>query len=436
MNSLLDGPGGRTIGTVAARPAVARLRRTRWHLTALITAVTATALTILGLVAATIDSRSRDHAIDNSLDRVVTGLYRAINLPPDEDAVDLSQIENDTLANGETAVMIVSSDGDGKWTESYAHLRSWLPKDDGAAALADDAVFADETVFRDGFDNMGRPVRIAATPISWENSRVKAVVIAGTNPGLWDRDRALLIWGLAVGGGTLVALSAIAGHVLSGRSMRQVMVMVEEQERFLGDAAHELRTPLTTLRLVTEPRERAAPDSRRALTDARSLGDRMERIVAGLLARARMQAGVTTMERVQLLLDQLTEAVVEEFPQANIAVQVNPTVVVGDPSLLSLAVRNLIENAIVHGAVNRSAPIEVHVADGRVRVRDHGAGINPQLSSNPFQRGVTGGRGSGIGLALVAWIADLHGGSASMEPAAGGGTIVSIALPPPPLDHS
>jgi two-component system OmpR family sensor kinase len=142
------------------------------------------------------------------------------------------------------------------------------------------------------------------------------------------------------------------------------------------------------------------------------------------------------MERVQLLLDQLTEAVVEEFPEANIAVQVNPTVVVGDPSLLSLAVRNLIENAIVHGAVNRSAPIEVHVADGRVRVRDHGAGINPQLSSNPFQRGVTGGRGSGIGLALVAWIADLHGGSASMEPAAGGGTIVSIALPPPPLDHS
>ncbi|WP_406236610.1 sensor histidine kinase [Nocardia sp. NBC_01009] len=436
MSSLPAPLGGRSIGSAADRPAVARLRRTRWQLTALITAITATSLIILGLVAATIDSRSRDHAIDNSLDRVVTGLYRAVNLPPGEDILDLSQLENDALANGETAVMIVSSDGDGKWTESYAHLRTWLPADDGAAALADDAIFAGETVFRNGFDNMGRPVRIAATPISWEDSRIQAVVIAGTNPGLWDRDRALLIWGLVVGGATLVALSAIAGHLLSGRSMRQAMVMVEEQEQFLGDAAHELRTPLTTLRLVTEPRERAPQENQRALTDARALGDRMERIVAGLLARARMQAGVTTMEQVQLLLDQLTESVVEEFPQANIVVQAHPTVVIGDPGLLSLAVRNLIENAIVHGAVNRSAPIEVHVADGRVSVRDHGAGINPQLSSNPFQRGVTAGRGSGIGLALVAWIADLHGGNASMEPAAGGGTIVSIALPPPSLGHA
>lgn len=111
--------------------------------------------------------------------------------------------------------------------------------------------------------------------------------------------------------------------------------------------------------------------------------------------------------------------------------QANPSVVVGDPNLLSLAVRNLIENAITHGAVNRGAPVEVHVADGRISVRDHGAGLTPQLSSSPFARGVSGGRGSGIGLALVAWIAELHGGTATMEPAAGGGTITSIMLPPP-----
>ncbi|WP_280445516.1 sensor histidine kinase [Nocardia brasiliensis] len=424
--------GIRSAGFTGARPAVARLRRTRWLLTALITGITATCLIILGVVAATIDARSRHNAIDNSLDRVVTGLWRSIDFDLDAQAIDLEQVKRDDLANGETAVLIVRTDENGHWREIYGHLRSWLPASVGAEALADDAVRTSGTVFQDDHDSAGRPVRLAATPVSWEDTTTQAVVIAGTNPGLRDRDRALLLWGLVVGGLTLVALSALAAHALSGRSMRQAMVLIEEQERFLGDAAHELRTPLTTLGLVTAPRRRNPHEVERALADAGALGARMERIVTGLLARARMQAGVTTMERVQLLLDQLTESVVEEF-QASIIVQSNPTVVVGDPNLLSLAVRNLLENAITHGAINPGAPIEVHVADGRVSVRDHGAGLHPQLSSNPFERGVTGGRGSGIGLALVAWIAELHGGTATMEPAPGGGTLATIALPPPTL---
>ncbi|MFG1794049.1 sensor histidine kinase [Nocardia sp. NPDC049149] len=425
-------PRGDITSLTNPRPAVARLRRTRWLLTALITVITATSLVILGVLAATIDARSRHNAVDNSLDRVVSGLWRALDFDPDEQAINLDQVKQDDLANGEMAVMIVTNDDNGRWREIYGHLRSWLPASNGVAAMADDAVRVSGTVFQDSRDSAGRPVRLAATPAYWEDTKTRAVVIAGTNPGLHDRDRALLLWGLVVGGLTLVVLSAIAAHGISGRSMRQALALIEEQERFLGDAAHELRTPLTTLGLVTAPRRRNPHEVERALTDASALGAKMERIVAGLLARARMQAGVTTMERVQLLLDQLTEAVVEEF-KSEILVQTTPTVVVGDPNLLSLAVRNLIENAITHGAVNPGAPVEVYVGDGRVSVRDHGAGLNPQLSSNPFQRGVTGGRGSGIGLALVAWIAELHGGAATMEPAPGGGTIATIALPPPTL---
>ncbi|PXX66387.1 signal transduction histidine kinase [Nocardia tenerifensis] len=392
--------------------------------------ITATCLIILGVLAAAIDARSRHNAVDDALDRVVTGLWRSIDFNPDEQAIDLGLVERDDLANGETAVMIVTNDDNGHWREIYGHLRSWLPPTNGAEALADDAVRAGGIVFRDGHDSAGRPVRLAATPIFWEDTDTQAVVLAGTNPGLMDRDRALLLWALIVGGLTLVALSGLAAHALSGRSMRQALALVAEQERFLGDAAHELRTPLTTLGLVTAPRRRSPQEVERALADAGELGAKMERIVAGLLARARMQAGVTTMERVQLLLDQLTESVIEEFT-ANIVVQSSPTVVIGDPNLLSLAVRNLIENALTHGTINPAAPVEVHVADGRVSVRDHGAGLQPQLSSNPFARGVTGGRGSGIGLALVAWIAELHGGTATMEPAPGGGAIATIALPPP-----
>ncbi|WP_435593604.1 sensor histidine kinase [Nocardia sp. bgisy118] len=423
------------IATSDARPAIRRLRRTRWQLTTLITAVTATCLIILGLVATTIDARSRDKAMDDAIDRVATGVNRSVSLLED-DTFDISQVENYDLANGETAVLVLSNDGAGRWQERYSHLRSWLPKEEIVQGVVDDATVATDTIFRDGTDSQGRPVRLVAQHMIWDDSSIEAVVIAGANPGVFDRERALLLWGLVVGGLTLVILSGMAAHWLSGRSMRQVTVMLEEQERFLGDAAHELRTPLTTLGLVTAPRRRNPHEVERALDDARALGSRMERIVAGLLARARMQAGVTKMERVQLLLDQLTEAVIEEFPNAGIVARTQPSVVVGDPGLLSLAVRNLLENAVTHGAMNRGAPVEVYVTEGRVSVRDHGPGLNPQVASNPFQRGVTGGRGSGIGLALVAWIAELHGGTVTMEPAAGGGALATIALPPPVLGQS
>ncbi|MEV6273713.1 HAMP domain-containing sensor histidine kinase [Nocardia sp. NPDC051832] len=420
------------ISSATVRPTVARMRRTRWQLTGLITAVTTVCLIVLGVVAAVIDARSRDQSVDDAINRVATGVSRSIGLGTD-DVLDISDVKSYDLANGETAVLVIGKDADGKWSELYGHLRSWLPREDVASGIVDDAILADDTIFRDGVDSQGRAVRLVAQPLFWEDSEVEAVVFAGTNPNTFDRDRALLVWGLVIGGLLLVLCAAVAAHWLSGRSMRQVTVMVEEQEKFLGDAAHELRTPLSTLRLVTEPRRRNPHEIERALVEARGLGDRMERIVSGLLARARMQSGLASMERVQLLLDQLTESVIEEFPQAKVHVQTFPSVVVGDPGLLGLAIRNLLENAITHGAVNRGSPVEVHVADGRVSVRDHGPGLNPQLSSNPFERGVTAGRGSGIGLALVAWIAELHGGTATMEPAAGGGTIATLTLPPPPI---
>ncbi|MFE6489882.1 sensor histidine kinase, partial [Streptomyces sp. NPDC057757] len=194
---------------------------------------------------------------------------------------------------------------------------------------------------------------------------------------------------------------------------------------FLAEAAHELRTPLTTLRLVVE---------RGGTSDeALRLVDRLSRLVTGLLARARTETGAQRAELVPLRLDQLVETTVEELPgQDNVTVNSEPVVVLGDPDLLAQAVRNLVENAQRHGGPPGS-PVEVTVAPGLVTVRDHGAGVPLADRERVFARGVTGasgaGSGTGAGLAIVRWVAELHHGSARLTDAPGGGSLAELRLP-------
>jgi two-component system, OmpR family, sensor kinase len=407
---------------VDRRPAVARLRRTRWLLTALFASITAACLIALGVFAATIDARSRDRSLDAGIDRVVTGLARDVYWH-DDGTLDLETLRGDDLAQGTTAVAVAAKDANGQWRERFGHRRQALPADAELTALVQDVADQEETLVRSMRDTNGRAVRVSATPVYFDTT-VTAAVIAGEDPAPTERDHRRLVLALVFGGAALVALAALAGHLLSGASMRPAVRMLDEQERFLGDAAHELRTPLTTLRLVTEAGLRDPGESRRALTDAQALADRMARLVTGLLARARTETGVVELEMVPLRLDQLVEAVVAERADSDVGLSAESTVVQGDPELLTLAVRNLIDNAIVHGA----PPIEVTVTDGSVAVRDHGVGLDPAMG-DPFGRGVTGPTGNhGIGLAIVRWVAHVHNGTSTLEPAEGGGTIATMTL--------
>jgi signal transduction histidine kinase len=391
-------------------------------LTALFASITAACLIALGVFAATIDARSRDRSLDAGIDRVVTALARDVYWN-DDGTIDLETFRDDDLARGTTAVAVAVKDANGQWHERFGHLRQGLPADAELTALVQDVADQEEALLRSMRDTKGRAVRVSATPLYF-GSTVTAAVIAGEDPARTELDHRHLVLALEFGGAALVALAALAGHLLSGASMRPAVRMLDEQERFLGDAAHELRTPLTTLRLVTEAGLRDPGESRRALTDAQALADRMARMVTGLLARARTKTGVVELEKVPLRLDQLVEAVIAESADPDLQFSAESTVVEGDPELLTLAVRNLIDNALVHGA----PPIEVTVNDSRVAVRDHGPGLDPAMG-DPFDRGVTGPTGNhGIGLAIVRWVAQVHNGTATLEPADGGGTLATLTL--------
>ncbi|UGT41860.1 HAMP domain-containing histidine kinase [Nocardia yamanashiensis] len=415
-------------------PAVARLRRARWMMTGLVALITLSAVLVLGWVAATIDARARTTDADRRVELVAGSLARAIQ--HDGTQLDLSTVTEDPASSGDIAVVVAVRKPGEQWRQAHTYQRSYMPSDTDISTLATQTEdHADQqmytTLLTTTTDITGRSVRVAGTPIFWTDWDAVVVILASTDTMTGAGDHRNLVWALTIGGAALVALATAAAYLLSGRSVRAALRMLDEHEQFLGDAAHELRTPLTTLKLLTESRPKNPQEVAQTLGEARRLADRMARLVTGLLARARAQSGIAAPERTMLRLDQLAEAVAEEAGDPRITVAAHPTVVVGDPELLTLAIKNMLENGLTHGAVNRAAPVEVHVAEGRVSVRDHGPGVDPVMSANPFDRGAAGRSGrNGIGLALVAWVAQVHGGNASIEPAVGGGTIATLWLPP------
>jgi two-component system, OmpR family, sensor kinase len=410
----------------AGRPAALRLRRMRWSLTLLYAAVSALSLVALVVIAASIDSRSGSRALDSEIKGRAEALSRAIWM--DKGALHLEPLAEDELATASDVTAVLQRIGTGD-----AQARWLRPKQDAVlprVSQLDDlwarTVREQEPVLATIVASDGRKLRWATAPV-WDADEIGAVVLVAVDPAPEERSHTELVVWLAAGCTVLVLASAGAGHLLSGRSMRRSMLALDQQEQFLAEAAHELRTPLATLRLSVES------GTGSTARDAVRLVDHLDRLVTGLLSRARIDSGIRPLELTPLRLDQLVEQVVDELPRqgASVTVRTEPSVVLGDPDLLAQAVRNLVENALRHGApAGGPSTVEVRVAAGTVSVRDHGTGIAARDRKRVFGDRVTGGRGGiGVGLAIVGWVAELHGGRAYVAPTSGPGALVELALP-------
>ncbi|MGA5300279.1 sensor histidine kinase [Nucisporomicrobium flavum] len=404
---------------IAGRPAAARLRRMRWALTLLYATVSAVSLVALVVIAASIDARSGSRDLDSEIRGRAEALSRAIWM--DKGTLHLEPLAEDELATVSDVTAVLQKTGTGAAQAGWLHPQrdSALPPagrldDLWAATLRDQ-----EPVLATIPAPDGRELRWATAPV-WDTDEIGAVVLIAADPAPVRRRHTELVLWLAAGCAVLVLTSAGAGHLLSGKSMRPALGALDRQEQFLAEAAHELRTPLATLRLAVE---------NGADRDAVRQVDHLDRLVTGLLARARIDTGTRPLELTPLRLDLVVEQVLEELPYADgrVSLRTEPTVVLGDPDLLAQAVRNLVENALRHGA---PAPVEVSVATGRVSVRDHGPGIAARDRERVFGDRVTDGRGGiGVGLAIVRWVAELHGGRAHVAPASGPGALVELVLP-------
>jgi signal transduction histidine kinase len=230
------------------------------------------------------------------------------------------------------------------------------------------------------------------------------------------------------------------------RMLERLDTAFTRQGRFVADAAHELRTPLATLRATLDTQPPPAEMSPANYDDLTQTFDRtltrLEALVEHLLVLA-VDDRPPTNEPV--VLGALLAAIQHDLAPLAAARQVHITidgatdlVVLGDAPLLSLALANLIDNAIRYNHPGGQVRIQLARSrdQARICVTDTGIGIAPADQASIFERfyRVDQSRarhrgGAGLGLALVAHIAQQHGGSIAVTSTPGVGSTFTLTLP-------
>lgn len=205
------------------------------------------------------------------------------------------------------------------------------------------------------------------------------------------------------------------GDVLS-TSAGRIADMLAAERRLAAEASHQLRTPLTALTLRLE--EIAATDdldvAREEARIAATQVERLTSVVERLLATARRGSASTAAAlEVDDVLDQQAK---EWRPAFDAAGRV--LVVEGMPGLHVLATRGtlaqvlaaLIENSLTHGGGTVWVRTRVSSGSVVVEVADEGPGVPENLGASVLERSVSGGRGTGLGLALARDLVEADGG--------------------------
>jgi signal transduction histidine kinase len=330
-------------------------------------------------------------------------------------------------------------------------------------------------------------LRMRALPVATPAGR--RIVLVGTSLGQRDDSLRTLAALLAAGGLVALVLASLAGYGVATGALRPVEAMRRRaaaispsdrgqrlpvpdsgdeiarlgvtlnelldrleaasvrERRFTADASHELRTPLGILKAELElalRRGRSPEELRAALESAAEETERLVRLAEDLLVIARLDRGELPARREEIEVAQLLGTVgarhAPRLHAAGMTLRVEGGEglrVSGDELQLEQALGNLLENSLRHGAgevrlsaARRGSGVELHV-------RDEGPGFAPDFIGHAFERfaradGARSRGGAGLGLAIVAAVAESHGGRAVALNRAGGGADVWLELPGAP----
>ena len=237
------------------------------------------------------------------------------------------------------------------------------------------------------------------------------------------------------------ALNAML-HQIEG-AFRERQRSEERLRRFVGDASHELRTPLSSVQAYAELFERGARDRpedlARAMAGIERGAKRMGVLVDDLLLLARLDQG-RPLDRKPVDLAEVAGDAVDAAravdPDRPLELEAEPVVVEGDPERLRQVIDNLLANVRSHTPPGTPARVRVgrDNSSALVEVADEGPGLTEEQATHAFERFYRGspsrsrdGGSSGLGLSIVAAIAQAHGGAVDVS--SGPGATFRVVLP-------
>jgi two-component system OmpR family sensor kinase len=221
--------------------------------------------------------------------------------------------------------------------------------------------------------------------------------------------------------------------------------------RFVADASHELRTPITSIRgyaeLFRRGADRRPEDLATSMARIEAEAERMGVLVDDLLLLARLDQG-RPLDRDPVDLSALASEAVDAAraidPERAIQVEAAaPALVTGDAGRLRQVLDNLLENARVHTPAGTRTTVAVRPGADvvTITVADDGPGMDAEIAARAFERFYRGDParsretgGAGLGLAIVAAIAEAHGGSVRVEESEGTKVQVMLPVSPPPAE--
>jgi len=254
---------------------------------------------------------------------------------------------------------------------------------------------------------------------------------------------------MLLGFGTVVTF-LIAGTYFVTRAIRREIAVSRLQSDFVAAVSHEFRSPLTTMRQLSEILAfgRVSGEERRQKYYDTLVGEtrRLQQLVETLLNFGKMEEGARQYRFEEIDVGQLMESVAAEFAPELAAsgrrIELRPAParcpIKADAEALTLALRNLVDNALKYSPDQQTVSVEWVCENGSIaiHVRDQGIGIPAAEQRSIFQKFVRGSaaiaanvRGTGVGLAMVSHIVRKHGGEIRVASAPGEGSTFTILLP-------
>ena len=220
----------------------------------------------------------------------------------------------------------------------------------------------------------------------------------------------------------------------------------EAQRRFVANASHELRTPLTAVRalleMVLSDPSANVETFRQTCHEVLQENEHQERLIDSLLILAQGQRGIVHPQTVELdaIATEVTDRLATEAAVRGVRIEssLEPAALAGEERLVERMVFNLVQNAIAHNTPPGWVRLSVGAEDGQAVL--HVANSGPRVPREevprllqPFQR-LAGERvarpdGHGLGLSIVAAIAEAHGAVLDLQPGQDGGLDAEVRFP-------